>query len=231
MPQALVDAVTARGVPVLQVYGSTETCPIAIYTRIGGDLSRSGSTGLPGLLCEARIVDDAGRELPHGQPGEVIIRGPNVFFEYWGDEAATREALRDGWYFSGDIGTRDSDGYFFIHDRKNNMIISGGENIYPAEVERVLHTHPAVAEAAVIGRPDARWQEVPVAFVVCRARVEAEALKQHVAGELARFKVPREVVFVDSLPRNALGKVQHFRLREQMNAEAPTLPSPACGGG
>ena len=163
------------------------------------------------------------------------MRGPNVFFEYWGDEAATREALRDGWYFSGDIGTRDPDGYFFIHDRKKNMIISGGENIYPAEVERVLHTHPAVAEAAVIGRPDARWQEVPVAFVVCRARVEAEALKQHVAGELARFKVPRDVVFVDSLPRNALGKVQHFRLREQMNAAAQLArrpyPPPLAGEG
>jgi fatty-acyl-CoA synthase len=146
----------------------------------------------------------------------VVVRGPNVFFEYWGNEAATREALRDGWYFSGDIGTRDADGYFFIHDRKKNMIISGGENIYPAEVERVLHAHPAVAECAVIGRPDAKWQEVPVAFVVCRARVEPEALKQHVAGELARFKVPRDIVFVDSLPRNALGKVQHFRLKEQM---------------
>jgi fatty-acyl-CoA synthase len=216
VPQALVDAVSARGVPVLQVYGSTETCPVAVYTRLAGDTSRAGSTGLPGLVCEARIVDDAGRDLPLGQPGEVVMRGPNVFFEYWGDEAATREALRDGWYFSGDIGTRDADGYFFIHDRKKNMIISGGENIYPAEVERVLHAHPAVAECAVIGRPDARWQEVPVAYVVCRARVEAEALKQHVAGELARFKVPRDIVFVDSLPRNALGKVQHFRLKEQL---------------
>jgi fatty-acyl-CoA synthase len=220
VPQVLVDAVSARGIPVLQVYGSTETCPIAVYTRIGGDLSRSGSTGLPGLLCEARIVDGAGRAAPHGQPGEVIIRGPHVFFEYWGNEAATREALRDGWYYSGDIGTRDADGYFFIHDRKKNMIISGGENIYPAEVERVLRTHPAVAECAVIGRHDARWQEVPVAFVVCRARVEADALKQHVAGELARFKVPRDIMFVDTLPRNALGKVQHFRLKEQLNAES-----------
>jgi fatty-acyl-CoA synthase len=220
VPQALVEAVTARGVHVLQVYGSTETCPIAVYTRIGGDVSRAGSTGLPGLLCESRIVDEAGREVPHGQPGEVIVRGPNVFFEYWGNEAATREALREGWYYSGDIGTRDADGYFFIHDRKKNMIISGGENIYPAEVERVLHAHPAVAECAVIGRADARWQEVPVAFVVPRARVEAETLKQHVAGELARFKVPREIVFVDALPRNALGKVQHYRLRDQVNAKS-----------
>jgi fatty-acyl-CoA synthase len=216
VPQPLIDAVTARGIPVLQVYGSTETCPIAIYTRLGGDLFRDHSTGLPGLYCEARIVDDQGREVPHGTAGEVAVRGPNVFFEYWGDAAATSEALRNGWYHTGDIGTRDADGYFVIHDRKKNMIISGGENIYPAEVERVLQAHPAVAECAVIGRPDAKWQEAPVAFVVCRARVEPEALKEHVAGELARFKVPRDIVFVDSLPRNALGKVQHFRLKEQL---------------
>jgi fatty-acyl-CoA synthase len=217
VPQVLIDAVTARGVPVLQVYGSTETSPIAVYTRIGGDLSRGGSTGLPGLCCEARIVDESGCEVPHGIAGEVIVRGPNVFFEYWGNQAATSEALRDGWYFSGDIGTRDADGYFTIHDRKKNIIISGGENIYPAEIERVLHEHPAIAEAAVIGRPDPKWQEVPVAYVVRKAQssVISDEIVAHVAAQLARFKVPREVTFVDALPRNALGKVQHFVLREQ----------------
>ena len=222
VPVPLIDAVEARGVPVLQVYGSTETCPVAVYTRIGGDLSRKTSTGLPGLLCEARIVDDKGREMPADQAGEVAVRGPNVFFEYWGNEAATSEVLRNGWYHTGDIGTRDADGYFYIHDRKKNMIISGGENIYPAEVERVLHDHPAVAEAAVIGRSDPKWQEVPVAYIVRRAGVvcEAEALIAHLSGQLARFKVPREIVFVETLPRNALGKVQHFVLKEQAARDA-----------
>jgi fatty-acyl-CoA synthase len=217
VPQPLIDAVTARGVPVLQVYGSTETSPIAVYTRLGGDLDRPGSTGLPGLACEARIVDDAGREVAHGERGEVVVRGPNVLFEYWGNAAATAEALREGWFHTGDIGTRDGDGYFFIHDRKNNVIISGAENIYPAEIERVLAHHPAVAEVAVVGRPHAKWQEVPVAFVVRRPGVaaDAEVLKRHVAEHLARFKVPRDIVFVDSLPRNTLGKVQHFRLKER----------------
>jgi fatty-acyl-CoA synthase len=202
---------------VLQVYGSTETSPIAVYTRLGGDLGRPGSTGLPGLACEARIVDDAGREVPHGERGEVVVRGPNVLFEYWGNAAATTEALRESWFHTGDIGARDADGYFYIHDRKNNVIISGAENIYPAEIERVLAHHPAVAEVAVIGRPDAKWQEVPVAYVVPRADIasDAEALKRHVAAHLARFKVPREIIFVDSLPKNALGKVQHFRLKER----------------
>ena len=215
VPQHLIDAFEARGVPVLQVYGSTETCPIAVYTRLGGEL-RGGSTGLPGLTCEARVVDERGSEVAHGTAGEVAVRGTNVFFEYWGNESATREALRDGWYFTGDIATRDLDGYFFIQDRKKNMIISGGENIYAAEIERVLTTHPAVAEAAVIGRPDPRWQEVPIAYVVRRpgAAVKAADILRHIGEQLARFKVPREIVFVDDLPRNALGKVQHFRLKE-----------------
>ena len=216
VPQHLIDRVVGRGLPVLQVYGSTETCPIAIYTRLGGDLSREGSTGLPGLCCEAAILDNAGRELPLGAAGEIAVRGPNVFFEYWGNEQATREALHDGWYRSGDIGRRDADGYFWVHDRKKNLIISGGENIYPAEVERVLMEHPDVVECGVIGRADPRWDEVPVAYVIRRseARIEAEHLKAHVELQLARFKVPRDIIFVEELPRTALGKVQHFMLKQ-----------------
>ena len=215
VPPHLIERFTARGVPVLQVYGSTETCPVAIYTRLGGDLSRVGSTGLPGLCCEAAVIDDTGTELPANTPGEIVVRGPNLFHEYWGNEQATREALHDGWYRTGDIGLRDADGYFFVHDRKKNLIISGGENIYPAEVERVLLEHPDVVECGVIGRPDPRWDEVPIAYVIKRSGclIDAEALKAHVLTQLARFKVPREIVFVDELPRTALGKVQHFLLR------------------
>ena len=222
VPPHLIERFVARGVPVLQVYGSTETCPIAVYTRLGGDLSRVGSTGLPGLCCEAAVIDDDGNELPPGAPGEIVVRGPNVFCEYWGNEQATREALHDGWYRTGDIGLRDADGYFWVHDRRKNLIISGGENIYPAEVERVLLEHPEVAECAVIGRPDPRWDEVPVAYVIRRTGclVEAENLKAHVLTQLARFKVPRDIVFVDDLPRTALGKVQHFMLR-RLDQPAP----------
>jgi fatty-acyl-CoA synthase len=218
VPQRLVDAFTGRGVPVLQVYGSTETCPIAVYTRLAGDWRRPGSTGLPGLVCDARIVDDGGREAAIGEAGEVMVRGPNVFVEYWGDAKATAEALREGWYHTGDIGSRDLDGHFFIHERKKNVIISGGENIYPAEVERVLVRHPAVAEAAVVGRSDAKWQEVPVACIVRRAQASPSEIESFCLGQLARYKVPRDYVFLDSLPRNAMGKVQHFRLRERIAA-------------
>jgi fatty-acyl-CoA synthase len=221
VPPHLIERLVARGVPVLQVYGSTETCPIAVYTRLGGDLSRAGSTGLPGLCCEAMVIDDAGVEQPPETPGEIAVRGPNVFSEYWGNEAATREVLHDGWFRTGDIGRRDADGYFFVHDRKKNMIISGGENIYPAEVERVLLEHPDVADCGVIGRPDARWDEVPVAYVIPRAgcRTDAETLTAHLLTQLARFKVPREFVFVEDLPRTALGKVQHFKLKEMATKE------------
>jgi fatty-acyl-CoA synthase len=222
VPPHLIERIVVRGVPVLQVYGSTETCPVAIYTRLGGDLSRAGSTGLAGLCCEAAVIDTAGNELPPETPGEIVVRGPNVFFEYWGNAEATREALHDGWYRTGDIGRRDKDGYFWVHDRKKNLIISGGENIYPAEVERVLLEHPDVADCGVIGRPDPKWDEVPVAYVIRRGgcSVEAEDLKAHVLTQLARFKVPREIVFVDDLPRTALGKVQHFMLR-QIDEPAP----------
>ena len=225
VPQFLMDRFIARGVPVLQVYGSTETCPIAVYTRLGGDLSREGSTGLTGLYCEAAIVDEAGHELPPETPGEIVVRGPNVFCEYWGNESATHDALHDGWYRTGDIGRRDADGYFWVHDRKNNLIISGGENVYPAEVERVLTEHPEVSECGVIGRPDPRWDEVPIAYVIRRpgCSVDAESLKAHVQTQLARFKVPRDIVFVDDLPRTALGKVQHFMLR-QIDTQTRGLP-------
>lgn len=218
VPQAMIDAFVGRGIPVVQTYGSTETSPIAVYSTVSGDWRRPGSTGLPGLHCEARIVDDQMNEVAHGTPGEIAVRGPNVFFEYWGNADATAETLRDGWYLSGDIGTRDADGYFYVHDRKKNLIISGGENIYPAEIERVLLSHPAIAEAAVIARPDPRWQEVPVGCIVLRdgQAIDPAAIEAFCLAELARFKVPREYRFLPSLPRNAMGKVQHFVLRDEL---------------
>ncbi|MCP3392073.1 AMP-binding protein [Bradyrhizobium sp. CCGB12] len=216
VPRHVIEQLTGRGITVLQVYGSTETSPIALYTRLCGDLTRDGSTGLPGLCCEAAIVNDAGDRLPPGTAGEIAVRGPNLFSEYWNNQQATREVLRDGWYYTGDIGRHDADGYFWVLDRKKNLIISGGENIYPAEVERVLTEHPDVAECAVVGRPDPRWDEVPVAYVVKQpgARIEADVLIAYVKVQLAHFKAPREIIFTDELPRNELGKIQHFKLKK-----------------
>ncbi len=217
VPQHLSDAFRERGVCVLEVYGATETCPIAIYQRPDSDFSKLGSTGLPALHCQVRVVDSDGRELPAGEAGEILVKGPNVMFEYWGNEAATAEALRNGWYHSGDIGYRDENGYYFIQDRKKNLIKSGGENIYPAEVERVLHNHPDIMEVAVIGVPDEKWQEMPVAVVVPvkEANLTEEVLRAFMEGQLAHFKIPHRFIFTNELPKNAMGKIQHFRLREQ----------------
>ena len=211
VPPHLTAPFRARGVPVLDVYGATETAPIAIYEPLRGGPAR------PGPGCEARAVDDAGQDVPPGAPGEVLVRGPQLFSRYWRNPAATEAALRGGWFHTGDIGTRAEDGSWHVHGRRCDLIVSGGENVYPAEVERVLHEHPAVLEAAVVGRPDPRWQEVPVAFVVLRPAAHpcgADELRRHLLDQLARFKVPRDLRFVPALPRNAVGKVEHAALRD-----------------
>jgi acyl-CoA synthetase (AMP-forming)/AMP-acid ligase II len=150
-----------------------------------------------------------------GERGEIVLRGPKVFKGYWRDDAATEKAFAGGWFHTGDIGVRDEDGYLFIVDRLKDMIVSGGENIAGSEVERVLYEHAAVLEAAVVGRPDSRWGEVPLAFVVLRSgqSVGPDELIAHCGERLARFKVPKDVTFLDALPRNPSGKVLKRELR------------------
>jgi fatty-acyl-CoA synthase len=208
-------------VPAAQVYGSTETCPIAAYQRADDALRKEGPTGKPALHCELRLVDRAGREVPPGEPGQVLVRGPNVMYEYWADEAATREALVDGWFRTGDIGRLDADGDLWIVDREKDVIISGGENIYPAELEAVLHAEPAIRDAVVVARPDPRWGEVPVAVVVrADPSLDEARVLALFDGRLARYKHPRAVMFMDELPRNAMGKVLRYRVRDWLAARA-----------
>ncbi len=217
VPQPLSDAFRQRGVCVLEMYGATETCPIAIYQRPDSDFGKRGSCGLPALHCLVKVVDDQGAEVANGVAGEILVQGPSIMREYWRDPSASEEALQNGWYHTGDIGYRDADGYYYINDRKKNMIVSGGENVYPAEVERVLYTHPAVQDVAIIGKADDRWGEVPIAFVISAsgAKPTAQELRAFAGEQLARFKVPKEIHFVDELPRNAMGKIQHFKVRAQ----------------
>ncbi|HLI12494.1 MAG TPA: AMP-binding protein [Alphaproteobacteria bacterium] len=216
VPLPLIEAWHARGVPIIQVYGSTETAPVAVHQRIEDARATAGSTGKPALHCEARIVTREGREAGPGERGEILVRGPNVMFEYWGDPAATAEALRDGWFHTGDVGHRDERGNFYVDERKKDLIISGSENIYPAEIEAVLQESAAIADAAVVARPHERWGEVPVAVVVPRpgAELTRDAVLALFEGRLARFKHPHDVLFVAELPRNAMGKVLKYRLRE-----------------
>ena len=221
VPQPFSDAFRQRGVCVLEMYGATETGPIAVYQRPDSDFSKQGSMGLPALHCQVKVINDDGSEVADGIAGEILVKGPSIMREYWGNPSATAEALRNGWYYTGDIGYHDADGYYFINDRKKNMIISGGENVYPAEVERVLYTHPGVQDVAVIGKPDTQWGEVPIAFVIATADANLteqdlrRELHAFAGAQLARFKVPKEVRFVEDLPRNAMGKIQHFKVREQ----------------
>ena len=221
VPMSLLDAWLGRGVPVIQVYGSTETAPIAVHQRIPEAWTTRGSTGRAALHCDAKIVDDAGRELGPEEKGEIVVRGPNVMTEYWNDSDATADALRDGWFHTGDIGHVDADGLFYVDDRVKDVIISGSENIYPAELEMVLDECADIAEAAVVGRPDEKWGEVPVAVIVAAAgsRPTRAGVIDLFQGRIARYKHPRDVVFVEALPRNVMGKVLKFELRKMVSGQ------------
>jgi fatty-acyl-CoA synthase len=217
VPEALVRKVGARGVPVVQVYGSTETGPIASYVRAPDWERKAGSAGLPALHCELRVVDDEGRGLPPESDGEILVRGASVMSGYWNTPEETRKALEQGWYRTGDLGHFDEEGYLYVLSRKTELIISGGENIYPAELENILLQDASIQEACVVGRPDERWGEVVVAVVVPKpgAQLSKADVMALFHGRLARYKQPREVHFVSSLPRTALGKVQRNQVLEK----------------
>jgi acyl-CoA synthetase (AMP-forming)/AMP-acid ligase II len=220
MPVPLIERIgrTFPSAWFADAYGLTETVSGDTFLDPASIVTKLGSVGRPCLHLELDIWDDQGRSLPAGERGEVVLRGPKVFKGYWRDPDATARAFAGGWFHTGDIGVRDEDGYLFIVDRVKDMIVSGGENIAGSEVERVLYEHPAVLEVAVVGRPDERWGEVPVAFVVLRpgAEASAEDLVGHCTGQLAKFKVPKDVVFVEALPRNPSGKVLKRELRRQL---------------
>ncbi|HET6954603.1 MAG TPA: long-chain fatty acid--CoA ligase [Acidimicrobiales bacterium] len=198
-------------------YGLTETVSGDTFLDRASIITKLGSVGRPCLHLELDIWDEQGRSVPPGARGEIVLRGPKVFKGYWRDPDATAKAFAGGWFHTGDIGVRDEDGYLFIVDRLKDMIVSGGENIAGSEVERVLYEHDAVVEAAVVGRPDERWGEVPVAFVALRPGTTATAdeLVEHCRARLARYKVPKDVTFIDALPRNPSGKVLKRELRRQ----------------
>ena len=196
-------------------YGLTETVSGDTFLDRDSIVTKLGSVGRPCLHLELDIWDEDGNSVATGERGEIVMRGPKVFKGYWRDPDATAKAFAGGWFHTGDIGVRDEDGYLFIVDRLKDMILSGGENIAGSEVERVLYEHPAVLEVAVVGRPDEKWGEVPVAFVALRggATATADELMEHCRGQLAKFKVPKDVTFIDALPRNPSGKVLKRELR------------------
>jgi acyl-CoA synthetase (AMP-forming)/AMP-acid ligase II len=204
---------------VITAYGLTECTGTATACRAGDDpevIATTSGRAIPEV--EVRIVDDGGAELPRGEPGEIVVRGYNVMQGYWDEPEQTAEAIDgDGWLHTGDIGVMDADGYIDITDRKKDMYIRGGENVYPAEVEGMLVEHPSIAQAAVIGLPDERWGEVGLAYVIPRneAEVDPAEVVSWAKGRMANYKVPAQVQVVDALPLNAAGKVLKYELRER----------------
>jgi acyl-CoA synthetase (AMP-forming)/AMP-acid ligase II len=201
---------------IVSAYGQTEMSGATTLLKGSDSTRKMGSVGKPMLGVELRVVDDALRDVPTGVVGEVVYRGPNVMAGYHQQADATEEAFGGGWFHSGDLARLDHEGYLWLVDRKKDLIVSGGENVYPAEVERVLLDHPGVADAAVIGVPHPRWVETPVAFVVRSGRLEVDEgeLIAHCREYLAGYKKPSAIVVVDELPRNAGGKVLKRVLRE-----------------
>jgi fatty-acyl-CoA synthase len=223
---AILEGWSARGVPLVQGWGMTETSPAGTMLDAADAIRKVGSAGKAMMHTAIRIVDDAGRDVPQGAVGELLIKGPNITPGYWNRPEATAAAFTDGWLHTGDAARVDEEGFVYIVDRWKDMYISGGENVYPAEVENVLFQLPEVADAAIIGVPNERWGEVGMAIIVRKPDqpLEEGDVIRHCLGKLAKFKVPQSVAFVEALPRNATGKVLKRELRAQfVGADTPAI--------
>jgi fatty-acyl-CoA synthase len=215
VPKATIETYLERGIVFLQGYGMTETAPGLLFLDGPSSTTKAGSAGVPSFFTDVRLVDPTMQDVAAGERGEVLAAGPNVMKGYWQRPGETSRSFNDGWFHTGDVATRDDDGYYTIVDRVKDIIISGGENIYPAEIEDALLFHPAVAEAAVIGVPNDQWGEVGRAIVVLREKVTEEELMAFLEERLARYKLPKSIIFTDDLPKSGAGKILKRSLRER----------------
>ncbi len=220
-PYSLLENCVARAIPVVQTYGLTEACSQAVTLPPADALRKLGSAGRPLPQVQIRIMNE-GQPAASGEPGTIYLKGPSITPGYAHRPEATAEAIKNGWLCTGDIGYLDEEGYLYVLDRRSDLIISGGENVYPAEIESVLLTHADVAEAGVCGQPDAQWGQVPIAFVCLHAdhTIDPEGLLAYTAQRLARYKRPRAIYIVDHLPRNSTGKL--------LRRELPGLLEKSC---
>ncbi len=216
IPESMIQAFFERGVTMTQVYGSTETGPVSIYLRAEDARRKAGFAGKAGLHVEIRLVDGEGRDVPPGRVGEIWVRALNLMQGYWRDP--DNPSFRDGWFRSGDLAYQDEEGFYKVVGRSKDMIISGGENIYPAEIENILAECDDILEAAVVGVEDAKWGEAVVAAIVRRAgsALDEAAVMKLLEGRIARYKQPRRVAFLEALPKTALGKVQKPEVRKML---------------
>ncbi len=220
-PVSVMEPYWEKEIKFVQGYGITEGGPNNLYMP-WYSLSwkevkeKCQSVGKPFIYCQARIVDENGEEKKPGQLGELILGGPVTFSGYWNNPDETKNTLRHGWVYTGDIARKDEDGFYYIADRKKDMYISGGENVFPVEVEKIIEAHPQVQEAAVIGVPDEKWGETGKAFVVLKPgeSIVPEDIKKYLGDKLARYKLPREVILVDGIPKSSVGKVLKKMLSE-----------------
>jgi fatty-acyl-CoA synthase len=216
-PLSIIERYAARGLVFRQGYGLTEVGVNCFSLAPEDALRKAGSVGHPVFHSRARVVDENDREVAPGEVGELVLSGPHLCSGYWRRPQETAESYHNGWWHTGDLVRCDDEGYYTIVGRKKDLLISGGENIYPAEIEQVLLSHPQIAEASIIGRPDPKWGEVGVAIVVLRTpgSLSAQDVLTFCTDRLARYKIPRAVIFTDSLPRNAVGKVLKAELRRR----------------
>ncbi|MEO0899401.1 MAG: o-succinylbenzoate--CoA ligase [Bacteroidota bacterium] len=218
MPIPLIETYHKKGIPIRQGYGMTEAGPNLTSLNHHDAIRKIGSIGKPNFYIETKIVDEAGKECGDNIAGELLIRGPIVTPGYWDNEEATQRSIKDGWLYTGDMARRDEEGFIYIVDRIKNMFISGGENVYPAEVERVLMTHPAIGECAVVPIPDLKWGECGRAFIKLdqTKEISATELKSFCQDKLAKFKIPKEFVILDELPKIGSGKIDRKSLKESI---------------
>ncbi|MGW5462786.1 acyl-CoA synthetase [Streptomyces sp. NPDC003996] len=226
VPTPLIAAYQQRGLTFLQGYGMTEAAPGTLFLDAEHAVTKAGSAGVPHFFSDVRVVRPDLTPVDVGETGEVVVRGPHVMAGYWGLPEETAAAFADGWFRSGDAARVDEDGYVHIVDRIKDMIISGGENVYPAEIEDLLLAHPGIAECAVIGVPDDKWGEVPRAVVVPAPGVDLDPdeVLASLTGRLAKYKIPKSVVVTDELPRTATGKLLKSRVRHRYGT--PNTPTP-----
>ena len=226
IPVSMLKEYQKRGIIISQIFGQTESSTIT-YLSTEKAAEKVGSVGLPVFHGEVKIVDKTGKDVGPGEVGEIIVKGPTLMSGYWNQPDITAETIRDGWLYTGDLARRDEEGYIFIVDRERDMYISGGENVYPAEIEKVLFTHPKILDAGVVGVPNETWGEVGKAYIVLKPgeTMGQEDVLKFLRGKVAKYKIPKSLEFVEQLPKTASGKIQKFLLKEWHKAKIRSTKS------
>ena len=216
VPKTMLKEYHRKGITISQIFGQTEASTITFLSPEDAVL-KIGSVGLPVFHGEVKIVDKTGKDVSAGEIGEIIIKGPTLMSGYWNRPDLSAETIRDGWLYTGDLARMDEEGYIYIVDRERDMYISGGENVYPSEVEKVLHAHPKIFDAGIVGVADEKWGEVGKAFIVLKPgeTMGSDEVFQFLKGKVAKYKIPKYMEFIEELPKTASGKIQKFVLKER----------------